>query len=155
MYKSADGGGSWNPANNGLSNTRLDGSILTAVSFNVLAIDPVNPFTLYVGTYGRRGVIRVPMAEEVGAQLTQVCQQGMSITLAIDPVNPATLYVGTGEWSSGSGGGVFKSIDGGGSWSSVNTGLPNAFVRSLAIDPTTPATIYAGTSVAGCSSPPP
>ena len=60
--------------------------------------------------------------------------------LAIDPANPATLYAGT------SGGGVFKSTDGGGSWTVINTGLTSTDVRALAIDPANPATVYAGTS---------
>ena len=37
--------------------------------------------------------------------------------LAIDPSTPTTLYAGT------SGGGVFKSTDGGGSWRAVNDGM--------------------------------
>ena len=59
--------------------------------------------------------------------------------LAIDPVTPATLYAGTYS------GGVFKSTNGGGSWSAVNAGLGNSNVQALAIDPVTPATLYAGT----------
>src|SRR5262249_519160 len=41
--------------------------------------------------------------------------------LAIDPIPPTTLYAGTG------GNGVFKSTNGGSSWSAVNTGLPDNF----------------------------
>jgi len=63
--------------------------------------------------------------------------------LAIDPQTPATLYAGT------YGGGVFKSSNGGGSWSAVNTGLTNTNVHALAIDPQTPATLYAGTDRGG------
>ena len=49
--------------------------------------------------------------------------QGSAIqALAIDPSAPGTLYAGT------SGGGVFKSTDGGVSWSAINTGLNTAFV---------------------------
>jgi len=59
--------------------------------------------------------------------------------LAIDPANPATLYAGT------SGGGVFKSSNGGESWAAINAGLTNTFVYSLAVDPSAPATLYAGT----------
>src|SRR2546427_6914130 len=59
--------------------------------------------------------------------------------LAVDPVTPATLYAGTG------GGGVFKSTDGGGSWTAVNTGFyTNLFVTTLAMDPQAPTTLYAG-----------
>src|SRR2546422_2610848 len=62
--------------------------------------------------------------------------------LAIDPQTPTTLYAGT------SGHGVFKSTDGGGNWSAVNTGLTTPYgaiwVNALAIDPQTPTTLYAG-----------
>jgi hypothetical protein len=64
-------------------------------------------------------------------------------SLAIDPSTPATVYVGT------YGGEVFKSTDGGGSWSAVSAGLGGAIVYSLAIDPSTPATVYAGTQGGG------
>jgi photosystem II stability/assembly factor-like uncharacterized protein len=48
--------------------------------------------------------------------------------LAIDPLTPTTLYAGT------YGGGVFKSMDGGVSWSA--SGLTNIYtsVTALAID---------------------
>jgi len=58
--------------------------------------------------------------------------------LAIDPLTPTTLYAGTP-------GGVFKSTDGGTSWSA--SGLVN--ISALAIDPLTPTTLYAGSSVLG------
>src|SRR5882724_10756771 len=59
---------------------------------------------------------------------------GVMVTaLAIDPLTPTTLYAGTA-------GGVFKSMDGGASWSAI--GLIN--VSALAIDPLTPTTVYAG-----------
>jgi hypothetical protein len=63
--------------------------------------------------------------------------------LAIDPATPTTLYAGT------SGGGIFKSGNGGGSWSPANAGLTNPSVPSLAIDPATPTVLYAGTTGGG------
>ena len=55
-------------------------------------------------------------------------------------MTPTTLYAGT------AGGGVFKSTNGGGNWSAVNTGLTcYSSVYALAIDPATPTTLYAGT----------
>jgi photosystem II stability/assembly factor-like uncharacterized protein len=60
-------------------------------------------------------------------------------TLAVDPQNPRTVYAGT------YGRGVFKTTDGGTSWSAVNSGLTTLSVNSLAIDPQNPNTIYAGT----------
>ena len=64
---------------------------------------------------------------------------GLTKTLAIDPITPQTIYAGTT-------GGVFKSVNGGASWSASSVGLTSTSVKSLAIDPTTPQTIYAGTS---------
>src|SRR5207249_3075631 len=65
--------------------------------------------------------------------------------LAIDPQTPTTLYAGT------SGHGVFKSTDGGGNWSAVNTGLSTPYgavlVNALAIAAPTPTTLYAASSV--------
>jgi photosystem II stability/assembly factor-like uncharacterized protein len=62
--------------------------------------------------------------------------------LAIDPSAPATLYAGTD-------GGVFKSINGGQSWTAINSGLTDTIVDALAIDPSAPATLYAGTNLGG------
>ena len=61
------------------------------------------------------------------------------------PQTPTTLYAGTARGTPG--GGVFKSTDGGASWSPVNTGLTytSLHVPALALDPTTPTTLYAGT----------
>jgi len=64
---------------------------------------------------------------------------GNIYALVVDPVTPTTLYAGTT-------GGVFKSINGGQSWSALYPGLTNPIVRALAVAPTTPSTIYAGTA---------
>ena len=40
---------------------------------------------------------------------------------------------------------MFKSTNGGGNWTAVNTGLPETYVYALAIDPATPTILYAGT----------
>src|SRR5260370_4090936 len=56
---------------------------------------------------------------------------------------PTTLYAVP------SSGGVFKSTNGGASWTASNTGLPpNTGAWALAIDPVTPTTLYAGTGSA-------
>jgi len=73
----------------------------------------------------------------------QVSADEYLYALAIDPETPTTLYAGTGC------SGVFKSLDGGDSWSAVNTGLTSTFVTALAINPTTPATLYAGATGGG------
>ncbi|MDN5273936.1 hypothetical protein QTO31_18365 [Chloroflexus sp. MS-CIW-1] len=64
---------------------------------------------------------------------------GWIYALAIDPTTPSTLYAGA------YGGGVFKSTNGGATWSAVNTGLSNKEVWALAIDPINTNTIYVAT----------
>jgi hypothetical protein len=64
---------------------------------------------------------------------------GSIYALAIDPLTPSTVYAGTNL------GGVFKSTNGGGTWSAVNIGLTDTDINALAIDPATPTTLYVGT----------
>ena len=65
-----------------------------------------------------------------------------AFALAINPTTPTTLYVGYGGGDAfGSSSGLFKSLNGGESWSGANTGLGGAKVIRLAIDPTTPNTL--------------
>lgn len=59
--------------------------------------------------------------------------------IAINPTLPSTIYIGTQN-------GVFKSTNGGRTWSPINNGLINRAVVSLVIDPATPSTLYVGTT---------
>src|SRR6185436_11496945 len=70
-------------------------------------------------------------------------------TLAIDPQNPRTMYAGAVS-------GVFKTADGGTSWSAINSGLPigglpgvTHRVTFLVIEPQDPGAVYAGCEEAG------
>ena len=65
--------------------------------------------------------------------------------VAIDPKNPKTVWVGTGEsWTRNSvsvGDGIYKTTDGGDSW--TNMGLPDSErIVKIAIDPTNTDTVY-------------
>jgi len=64
---------------------------------------------------------------------------GRTRALIIDPVQPSTLYAAAAA------GGLWKSTDGGSSWSPLGDLLPNLAVSSLAIHPLTPGVLYAGT----------
>lgn len=69
---------------------------------------------------------------------------GVINDLVLDPSHPATLYAATGD------NGVWKSIDGGTSWSRAATGLPKRVaIDALAIDPVTTTTIWATAGAAG------
>jgi uncharacterized repeat protein (TIGR01451 family) len=122
VSKSIDAGSTW-------TEVLPEGTIGAAYQ---LVFDPTNPATLYAATY--RGIFKSTDA----ARTWKASHAGLIVyALAIDPANPATLYAGT--WD----GGVIKSTDSGGTWSSVNKGLPYPDVRALALDPTG-RTVYAG-----------
>jgi hypothetical protein len=57
----------------------------------------------------------------------------------VDPFNSSTVYAGT------VGAGVYRSLDGGGTWSAYNAGLPPEayYVFGLTIDPSTGKKLYA------------
>ncbi len=55
--------------------------------------------------------------------------------LVINPIEPSTIYTGSGQ-------GVFKSINGGRTWSAMNNGLTSRAVIAIVISPSTPATLY-------------
>jgi len=77
-----------------------------------------------------------PTIRSASAQVSNP-PRGKVYALAIDPANSATIYVGND-------GGVSKSIDGGMSWTDVNSGLEYPYVTDLKIDPSSSGTLYAG-----------
>ena len=67
-----------------------------------------------------------------------------ALSLVIDPIDKNVVYMGTGEWVyGGSGYGVYKSKDGGETWSPANLGIENYRIIALAIDPSEPQILYA------------
>jgi photosystem II stability/assembly factor-like uncharacterized protein len=149
VFRSTDGGGSWGTVNAGL------GSLYVSA----LIIDPNTPSTLYAGTTPRPlsgGGGGVFQSTNSGASWSAV-NTGLIGTgvhaLAIDPDTPRTLYSAPFGWipfAGWRGRGVFKSTDGGSSWTEVNTGLTIHGVYALAIDPLVSATLYAGASSCVC-----
>jgi uncharacterized protein (TIGR03437 family) len=68
--------------------------------------------------------------------------------IALDPVHHGTIYAGV--YSGSTPGGVFKSTDGGTSWTLLNADTSViADVRAVVVDPSTPTTVYAGTTYGG------
>ena len=139
IFKSTDDGNTWrNTSNNA----------------EVLAIDPANPATVYAGiSFNNSG--KVTKSTDGGSTWSDTGLSGVSIkTLAIDPVSPNTIYAGANNLTlnfdylslttvpTGFGGGVFKSTDGGTTWSSPS--LIGATIQALVVDPLNPSTLYAG-----------
>ena len=148
VLKSTDGGATWSAANTGLP----DFATVTA-----LALDPRALGKLYATSGGGGadvtggGVFKsINFGDTWSAASTGLPGGTIVSALGIDPTMPGTVYAGTDNLNgSGDGGsGVFKSMDGGNTWSAASTGLPgngNTSVVAFAFDPTTPGTLYAGT----------
>ena len=64
---------------------------------------------------------------------------GRTLAVAIDPTNPATLYIGT------AGGGVWKTVDSGETWTPLTDQAMSLSVGSLEISPTNHQHVLAGT----------
>jgi photosystem II stability/assembly factor-like uncharacterized protein len=138
VFKSADEGASWTAANAGLAGIDV---------FSV-AIDPLNPATLYAGALGS-GVFKSTDGGQNWFSASSGLDDTIILSLAIDPASPQTIYCGTATSAFFPGSGVFKSTDGAQSWTVSNAGLPAAIIDVVAIDPSNPATLYAGTNFDG------
>lgn len=68
---------------------------------------------------------------------------GRTRSIIIHPTNPATIWLGA------VGGGVWKTTNGGTSWSTTTDFLANLAVDCMAIDPRDPNVLYAGTGEPG------
>ncbi len=64
---------------------------------------------------------------------------GRVTALAVDPTNSNVVYLGGAE------GGIWKTTDGGSSWTPLTDQQPSLAVGSIALDPENPQTIYVGT----------
>src|SRR6266851_2903892 len=145
VFKSTNRGSNWSAVNTGLTVTAGTSTFVPTV--NALALDPINPATLYAGTLKGGGVF----TSTNGGVTWSAINSGLTVSsggstfvltvnaLAIDPTNPTTLYAGTSS-------GVFKSTDSGNNWNDFSNGLTNTFLHDIVIDPTNPATLYAATS---------
>jgi photosystem II stability/assembly factor-like uncharacterized protein len=65
---------------------------------------------------------------------------GPFLDLVVDPSDPSTLYaISFGELASG----LWKSVDSGERWTSINAGIPNSYTWSVDVDPFDAKTLYA------------
>jgi photosystem II stability/assembly factor-like uncharacterized protein len=140
LYKSIDSGASWVQSPVAPAWTDLAAPIFP------LAVDTRNPGTVYSGGF---------KSTDGGASWAKLAVGPTA--LAIDPQDSATLYAGTITGIAGKlsvlsiSGGVRKSVDGGRSWSDVNTVAQSYGVSSLTVDPTNSSVVYAQTGKVDCS----
>jgi len=81
----------------------------------------------------------------VGAHRGRASGSREAYALAIDPQNPSTVYAAAASFAGPQMGGVFKSEDGGTTWTQANAGLTDIEAYALVMDPQTPSTLYVGT----------
>ena len=69
-------------------------------------------------------------------------------SIVIDPNNPNTIYIGTGDRDGGDapGYGVYRSTDGGVTWSARNSGMGNRTINELIMNPTNSDILLAASS---------
>lgn len=150
VFKSIDGGDNWAAANTGL----------TRLPVLALAIDTrTNPATLFAGINGG-GVFK---STNAGASWTaangpkqtnanDICASCLPNTEALTGESLATvtaIVIGAPNtiFAAIGGGGIFKSTDGGSTWSPAKNGfLPSTTIQALAVDTATTSTIFAGTN---------
>ncbi len=139
LYKSTDAGKTWTHL--GLTETR---------NIAKVRIHPQNPDLVYVAALGHahgpnaeRGVYRSRDGGQTWEQVLFRSEKAGAIDLAMDPNNPRILYAAFWEAirrphelvSGGEGSGLFKSTDGGDTWTEIshNKGLPKGLLGKIGI----------------------
>ena len=158
VYRSTDGGRTW--TNMGLSDTRHIARV---------RVHPANPDLVYVAALGHaygpneeRGVFRSKDGGNTWERVLFRSENAGAVDLSLDPNNPRVLYASIWEtrrtpWSLISGGpesGIFKSVDGGDSWTEItdNPGLPGGLKGRIgvAVSPAKPGRVWATIEAEDC-----
>ena len=158
VYKSTDGGATWKHL--GLR----DGQQIAQ-----FAVDPRNPDRLLVAVAGHpygpnpeRGIFRSTDGGQTFAKVLYKDENIGGADVLFNPTNPDVAYASLwearqGPWENaawnGGGGGIFKSTDGGQTWTLLRKGLPEGVIQAnLAIAPSSPNRLFASVASTGAVS---
>jgi photosystem II stability/assembly factor-like uncharacterized protein len=144
----------WRSNNGGTNWTRVSNSFGARIS--AWAISKSDPNRVYVGvqnlgttTSGRvfTNNAATTLAGPVTWQSAQP-RQGYVSSVAVDPVDPLVAYATYSTYNTATQiGHVFKTTNGGTSWSRIDLTLPDMPVHSVVVHPTRPNTLYIGTDL--------
>ena len=109
VYRSADGGRTWEERNGNLGDY--------ARNTNAIAVHPLNPDTVYIGTL-RSGLYKTTDGGKSWVMRNNGLVGSDVRSLSIDRDDPQIIYAGLGE-----GAGICKSTDGGSNWVPIGNGL--------------------------------
>src|SRR5688500_1003365 len=148
VYRSTDGGKTWKHM--GLTDSNTISKVI---------VHPRNPDIVYVAAVGHvwgpneeRGVFTASDGGKSWQKTLYIDSLHGASDLEIDPQNPNILHAGMWRfdrkpWTFTSGsekGGVFRSVDGGTTWTKIEKGLPKMIGRiGLAVAPSNPNVVYA------------
>jgi len=113
-------------------------------------VDPANPSRILAAgsiNNGSENVMACFKSTDGGgtwADFTVGTYYGPAYAVTATSADPNTIYIGGFEQKSGYVGTVYKTANGGASWTDV-TGSISGYVYALAADPNAPGTVYAGT----------
>ncbi|MDQ3809279.1 MAG: glycosyl hydrolase [Chloroflexota bacterium] len=151
VYRSTDGGRSWRHV--GLAATRHIAKV---------RVHPTDPNLVYVAALGHaygpnpeRGIFRSRDGGESWEHILFRTERAGAVDLSLDPTNPRIMYAafwegGRSPWSLSSGGpgsGLFRSTDGGDTWTELNSrpGLPRSLwgKPGIVVSPANPDRVWA------------
>lgn len=138
VFKSVDGGRTWE--HKGLTETRHVGAVV---------IHPTDPDIVYIAAVGHlwgpnpeRGVYRSEDGGDTWEKVLYIDENTGAIDLAMDPGDPRTLFAATyqrrrtgfGFSADGDGSGIWRTLDGGDSWTQLSEGLPSGYRGRIGLD---------------------
>ena len=150
VFRSTDGGESW-------SHVGLEDSERIAAIAVPAGTEGKTAFVCATGhlwdSNEQRGVYKTTDGGESWEQVLSVDENTGCSDLAIDPQDPQVLYAGMWQFrrypdffeSGGPGSGLYRSLDGGDSWTELTAGLPQGEKGriAVAVAPSRPSTVYA------------
>ena len=155
-YMGATGGGVWKTDDAGITWRNISDGFFKTGSVGSIGIAPDDPNVIYVGM-GEAPVRGVASSQgdgvykstdagrtwkHVGLEKTRTISR-----ILVHPKNPDVAWVGAQgtRWVASEDRGVYKTIDGGKTWTKTLTLGPNVGVSELALDATNPRILYAAT----------